>query len=155
MAKRFQVTLEGTKEFYRNLDRLHWSMQKKVATRALRAGCRIIRNAARANLQAHNLKDSTGILAESLAWRVRHYPNRTVGIVGPKTDVMIMHKKHKRRPSNYAHLVEDGFNHRSGRRAQAHPFMRPAYDAHIQEARAAMERVVIRAIEQQANFAGT
>lgn len=116
MARRSRV--RGARQVSRNLRELARSVTAPIAV-ASRFALRPTVKAARANIAALGLTDSTGALLASMAvkraWRGKVKQRWRVG---PRADF----SRGNRRPVKYAHLLEFGT-----RRSRAFPFMTPAY----------------------------
>lgn len=67
----------------------------------------------------------TGALADSITFVVRGKGTNRYAVIGPDKNAVYLTPKGRRRPSRYAHLVENGH---SGTVA-ANPFLRPAVDS--------------------------
>src|SRR5438105_3704771 len=99
------ATLLGAKELEKALKSLGERTQRKVVRAAVNVAMTPVLKAARANAP-----EESGLLKESLAKKVKTYVESmtVVGIVGPDTQTQGEFNGEKRKPANYAHLVEQG-----------------------------------------------
>lgn len=128
-----RVTLTGFDEFRRELPEFTSRMVDAAARKAVRAAAKPIIAQARANVAALNLKESTGLLRQSIGVKVKKYRARgaalgfqgtpgaariaaragtTVAIIGPRHGYKTMVRRGGRsvfsNPAKYAHLIEGG-----------------------------------------------
>jgi len=102
--------------------------QKRVVAKAVRAGCEPIR--ARAEQLA---PIDTGTLRESMMFTVTEQSaTEAIGKIGPS------------RKGFYAHIPEFGLAHNP-----AQPFLRPAFDEKIEEAKSLISAVIVEAVEAE------
>lgn len=139
MSKQFFHIVVDKRQF-RNVinafDRALARVESSALRSAVRVSATIALRAARNN--ARKVK-KTGALADSLDVKVVTIQRpgdgkQIAAFVGPKKGysrvVTVNGVRRVRIPSKYAHLVEYGsFNKRTGRRNQAKPFMRPAFES--------------------------
>lgn len=102
-------------------------MRRGALKRGVRAACKVVRDAAKARCPV-----ATGTLRDSLAFVVREYDDRIVGIVGVKKGAAAVVNGKPRDAARYGHLVEYGHvvKNYSGdtERIGATPFLRTAAD---------------------------
>jgi hypothetical protein len=71
--------------------------------------------------------EDSGLLKKALTKKVARAKDKhtTTVIIGPRRDVAGVVNGKVRKPSRYAHLVENGFVDASGQHVPAQPFLRP------------------------------
>src|SRR4051812_3558974 len=132
MANKVNAQLLGGKELERMFRTLGGRVQRKVARQAMSAALTPISNAA----IEHAAEDSGALkLALKGGKKVTASDDKgvTVGLVGARKDVRTTVDGKVRRPSRYAHLVENGHIDAAGNHVSGQPFLRPAYDEHKDE----------------------
>lgn len=119
------LQLFGDKALAKKFKQLGDRVQRRVLRGAVNVATTPIVKSAKAKASKQS-----GLLRKSLGKKVKTYvdKNTVVGIVGPKTSTVGEYKGKKRRPANYAHLVEKGRIDEAGNAVPAKPFLRPAYD---------------------------
>ena len=145
------LDLEGAKEMTRRLERIGTKTALRGPNAAVRAGgSAIVREMRR------RAPRDTGSLRKSLGQRVKTYrrDGTVVSIVGARSRSYETDKG-RRNPAFYAHLVEFGTApHKLGGGthpgAQAHPFMRPAWDTASPEAKRAVIAKMQQVLEREA-----
>lgn len=163
----FQVT--GVDHLKSKLRGMRLNALKKGMSAGVTKASRLVNKAAKAKLataktkaavrKKNNLVGSTGLLRESMGFRVRRYRNENViGVIGPahgfrkQVGVRVLPGRESKLgdpifhdPAKIAHLVE--FGHAGPHPAPPHPFMRPAMyetqDECMEIIRAALEQTII------------
>ena len=127
MAGKIDAVLDGERELGRLLRELPKAARKGLRG-AMNAAATPISKAAKKNAPRES-----GLLKRSIGKRVKTYSSGTVAaVIGARREVSGEYKGKKRVPANYAHLVEQG--HGGPRPAQAHEFLKPAFDANVEKA---------------------
>jgi HK97 gp10 family phage protein len=145
-------TLSGSDSLEAMLRQLPGVVQQdKVLAQGLKAGGKVIRAVAAANLRA-NGDVETGLLADTMivAQRSTDIAGLIEVSVRPSSKLSMVIRPSRwgkdpirARPSKYAHFIEMGTE-----RQAAHPFMRPAFDTKKGEAAQAVENTVRTGIAQ-------
>lgn len=111
-------------------------LARAIAPASRRAMAPVARTAKK-RITSLRLADRSGLLRKSIGVRSKRYHKRGVMWVGigprtgfrqvitTRTGRLVM-----RNPVRYAHLIEEGFRHASGRRIPARPFLGPAIAQH-------------------------
>lgn len=132
------VRLEGDKELRRMLRKAPAEVFDRAISPATRRAMAPVARSAKKCITALRLKDSSGLLRKSIGVKAKRYKRRGsmwVG-VGPRTGFRQMVTTRTGRvmlrdPVKYAHLVEQGFTHYSGRVVPARSFLRAAMLEHL------------------------
>jgi hypothetical protein len=145
-----KIDLKPLHKLERKLRMLNLAAQKQVLARGMKEATSPVVPQAQRKLEQNDSID-TGALRASMTNVVRVYRQgeHYLGLVGPRTDYYesgVRIKKEpgetkeeylernagKRKPANYAHLVEYGFIHaKSGKRIPPRPFLKPAFEQEV------------------------
>lgn len=134
--------VEGIEHLKASLSRYKGAMPKAMR-KGVTAGSRRVAKAGKANLgtvRQRKLRELTGILRESMGFKIKNYgEGNVIGVIGPRVgfrrQVGVRKRDGKKSkagdpiyhdPAKIAHLVE--FGHGGPHPAPPHPFMRPAYE---------------------------
>ena len=141
------IKLEGGKELARALQSLGPRVARKVTRQAVNASLTPVLKTARANAP-----EESGLLKESLDKKTKTYAENMVivGLVGPDTTTQGTFKGELRKPSKYAHLVEEGHIDANGNFVPPHPFIRPAFDENESKMLDTMSQRLGKGIEREA-----
>lgn len=160
---RASIKVTGDKKLIRQLEKFGDRVQKRVQRRAVNLAMTPILQSARAFAPALD-----GTLKRAMAKKVYTAgAGRVGGIVGADESVVRVKSTGKiargeaakaasaggdvaAKPSNYDHLVEFGHVNADGSETPAHPFLRPAWDSSIGQARAKYESELATGIEREA-----
>lgn len=119
MTNQTTIRLEGAKEMLRTLEAADEKLASRTLGKALRRGSAPVL----ADMKRLASRE-TGALRDSLTVAFRGKKANRYAVLGPDKNAVYITPKGRRRPSRYAHLVENGH---SGTVA-ANPFIRPAVD---------------------------
>ena len=131
------IRLEGDRELRRMLRSAPPAVLDRAIAPAARRAMTPVSRTAKKRITQLRLHDRSGQLRKSIGVRAKRY--RRKGIVwvgvGPRTGFRqtVTTRTGRillRNPVKYAHLVELGFRHRSGRLVPARPFLDPAMRHH-------------------------
>ncbi|MFW5829172.1 MAG: HK97 gp10 family phage protein [Planctomycetota bacterium] len=132
------IRLVGDRELRRMLRRTPPQVLDRAISPAVRRAMAPISGSAKKLITRHQFRDSSGLLRKSIGVRAKRYRRNGVAWVGvgPRTGFRqtVTTKTGRvllRDPTKYAHLIEQGFTHRSGRLVPARPFLEPAMRAHL------------------------
>lgn len=131
------IRLEGDRELRRMLHRAPPEVLDRAIAPASRRAMTPVARTAKKRITQLRLHDRSGLLRKSIGVRAQRY--RRAGImwvgIGPRTGFRQVVTTRTGRivlrdPVKYAHLIELGFRHRSGRLVPARPFLDPAIRQH-------------------------
>lgn len=137
------LELEGWDELQQALARIDDRLVGRTKLEAVQAAGEVVATVARALCPRSGGEDDQKPLAETIAVEVRDYGERALAVIGPQYPA-----------GAHGHLVEDGHEivthdgKRTGRRAQPHPFVRPAFDQTQGQQIEAMQGVVNRTLAE-------
>lgn len=137
MGKAGAITLRGDRELRRMLRKTPPEILARAITPATRRAMAPVAKDAKKRLTQFRLRDRSGLLRKSIGVRSKRYHrsgSMWVGI-GPRTGFRQIvatrtGRIELRNPVRYAHLIEQGFRHRSGRLVPARSFLGAAMRQH-------------------------
>lgn len=145
MTPTFKMT--GFNELMARLIELKEDVGKKTVYRAAGAAARVVREAAKRNAAAANLRDSGALINNIALARSKEFTPPIVCY-----DVGVRHGTKKQRKTNndpfYWWYWEFGHHNPFTRQFERRPFMIPAIENNKNEALAAMERTVLLAVNR-------
>ena len=138
MATAGTITLKNERELRRLFDQTPAAVFDRAVAPAARRTMTPVSRTAKKRITALRLHDRSGLLRKSIGVQAKRYKKRGtmwVGI-GPRTGFRAVVTTRQKRvvlrnPVNYAHLIEQGFRHRSGRVVPARSFLRAAMLDHL------------------------
>jgi len=141
----FGIEIEGMGELIKAMELFPEKLYKRSFKRALKFAITPVTKAAK-----RKAPKKSGRLKKALTYKVRAgkagnvpYGSAAVGAVN-KDDMSGRH----------AHLLELGFNHKSGKRVSAQPFLRPAIDEKGEEAINRLNDKMAEILHKEANSLG-
>jgi len=143
------VKISGAIELSAMLNEFKPAVQRRILRGAVMKAGRPMARTAKSNLAGVR---RSGLLAKSIGIKNATLKSGAViAILGPRRKMGGVYtpkgstKSRKVLPTLYAHLVEYGT-----KRSRAHPFMRPAYNAHRASARSTLETAIAEGIQREA-----
>jgi len=138
------VKLEGHDQLIAKLNQLPVKLQKKHSRAAIAKAARRLVKAAK-----EKCPKRSGQLKKSLGFKPRTYKSGVYAIVGPRSGFRTVDDNGRvHDPAKIAHLVE--FGHGGPHAAEAHPFLRPAFDATVKSNTTLIADELRKGIEQEA-----
>ncbi len=137
------MRLEGDAELVRKLNALPVKLQKKHSRTALSKAARRLVRAAKTRIPKR-----TGALKKSLGVKLKTYKSTVLAVIGPRSGFKTEVDGKTHDPKRIAHLIE--FGHGGPHAAEAHPFLRPAFDSTLKSNITLIADELRRALSQEA-----
>lgn len=152
MAVKADFKLDGLKELRSAFSQLPDKIERRVIKGAVRSAATPIKTGMRKTAPVES-----GALSKSIQTVVRTYRQQSmaVAVVGPvskwiKAPAGRWTKTGNINPALYAHLAEDGFTTRSGRKVAGTGFMEKSFQANVKKSQANLIKTMRRGIEREA-----
>ncbi len=160
-AMKITARLDGLGALMAQMEGLKKSVQNRILRPATQKAAAVILAEAKAKVAVES-----GLLKKSLGVKIKTFPSGVVvALIGPRKEfrkdrktgklkavfkrTKVQSEKFvKRRPTQYAHLVEFGFVMRGGRRVPARSFLRASLDAKKAEAERIMAQVIQEGLQK-------